>query len=65
MYYNYGISLHGLGKRTASDVKQESIIYNFKVKGVPQTENIILVISLLKIKDTEFILSGDINLYYL
>ena len=26
MYYNYGISLHGLSKRTASDIKQELII---------------------------------------
>ena len=26
MYYNHGIRLHGLSKRTALDIKQESII---------------------------------------
>ena len=32
MYYNHGISLHGLSKRTALDVKQESIIVNTNIK---------------------------------
>jgi len=39
-------------------------MYNPRVKGVPQTENIILVISLLETEGIESILLGDINLYY-
>ena len=40
-------------------------IYNFRVEGVLQTENIISVISLLETKDIESILLEDINLHYL
>ena len=40
-------------------------IYNPKVKGVLQTENIISVISLLESKGTKSILLRDINLHHL
>ena len=34
MYYNHGIHLHGLSKRTALDIKQESIIINiYRIKA--------------------------------
>jgi hypothetical protein len=39
-------------------------MYNSRVKGVPQIENIILVISLLETKGIESILLGDINLHH-
>ena len=33
LYYNHGIHLHGLSKRTASDIKQELIIIiNYKAR---------------------------------
>jgi hypothetical protein len=40
-------------------------VYNLRAKEVPQTENIILVISLLETKGTESILLGDMNLHHL
>ena len=40
-------------------------IYNLSITKIPQTENIISIISLLKTKNTKTILLRDINLYYL
>ena len=39
-------------------------VYNPRVEGVPQTENIILVISLLETEGIESILLKDINLHH-
>jgi len=40
-------------------------VYNPRVEGVAQIENIISVISLLETKHAEFILLGDMNLHHL
>jgi len=40
-------------------------VYNLRVEGVPQTENIISAISLLETEGIESILLGDMNLHHL
>jgi hypothetical protein len=40
-------------------------VYNLSVTGVPQTENIVTVISLLETKNAKSILLGDMNLHHL